>query len=222
MAGGWFWGLVGFSSIQAEVDADRRALRACLEPAQALGHYYVGDPSGLWVTPAALAEGFQFRNSHASNLAIIERITIQGQVTASVTAVQEFSFRVDPVTAWTVQGTGGTALVPQKRKSTMVASTMTAGDIRMNTTTAAGLGAGTKTIGTNAALYSGSLIDLNAATPLAGTAGQVHVLENADAAYPLMILGNNEGFIVRNVIVWATGTCRLNVRVRWREVAAYP
>jgi hypothetical protein len=147
------------------VDADRKALRAALEPNQALGQYFVGDPSGLWATPAANAEGFQFRNS-TTTLAIIERIIVQGAVAASVTAVQEFQFRIDPVSGWTGQGTGGTALIPQKRKSTMTASAMVSGDIRMITTTAAGLSAGTKTIGTDAAIYPGSLIGLSAATPL--------------------------------------------------------
>lgn len=210
--------LQGNSGVVAEIDSARRQQRVVLEAnggTEVLGHYVIGEPSGIVATPAAAGEVFQFRNSHASNLAIIERITLSMSNAAAVTAAQEFGFDVIKATGWTVAGTGGTALDTRpRRRTSMSASSMTAGDIRVSTTSA--LGAGTKTLDTYR-IGSGPGPSTNAI----GAAGPVMYLPEDDVRYPVMVLANNEGFVVRNLVTYATGSARFHVRVFWREVTSF-
>lgn len=176
------------------------------------GLYVVGDPTGVIATPAANAEVFQFRNSHASRVVYIERITVQLVNAAAVTAAQEFGLRVDPATAWTVAGTGGTAITPTKKLSTFGNSDMTAGDIRVATTAA--LGAGTKTITANTGLMGCAGPQTNAI----GASGFVCEWDALELGEPIFTLRNNEGFVVRNMVAYATGSARVYVTVEWREL----
>lgn len=208
----------GNSGVSVEVDANRRAQRVVIEPnagSDVLGHYVIGEATGIVATPAAGAEVFQFRNSHASNLVIIERLVISMANAAAVTAAQEFGFEVFRATGWTVAGTLGTALDTRpRRRTSMSASSMVAGDIRISTTAA--LGAGTKTLDT-LRVATGPGPPLNAI----GQAGPVVYLPEDDIRYPLMVLANNEGFVVRNLVTYATGSARFHVRVYWREATSY-
>lgn len=208
----------GNSGVAWEVDANRRALHVVIEPnagSDVLGHYVIGEASGIVATPAAGAEVFQFRNSHASNLVVIERMTISMAHAAAVTAAQEFGFELFKATGWSAQGTGGTALDARpKRKSTISNSSMVAGDIRIATTAA--LGAGTKTLDT-VRLATGPGPSVNAI----GAQGPVVYLPEDDIRYPFNVLANNEGLVLRNLVTYATGSARFHVRVYWREVTSY-
>lgn len=208
----------GNTGVVAEVDANRRAQHVVIEPnagSEVLGHYIIGEASGIVATPAAAAEIFQFRNSHASNLVIIERLVISMSNAAAVTAAQEFGFEIFRATGWSVQGTLGTALDARpRRRNSMSASSMTAGDIRIATTAA--LGAGTKTLDT-LRVATGPGPSTNAI----GAAGPIVYLPEDDIRYPIMVLANNEGFVIRNLVTYATGSARFHVRVYWREVTSY-
>lgn len=208
----------GNSGTVAEIDTSRRQQRVVLEPnggSEVLGHYVIGEASGIVATPAAAAEVFQFRNSHASNLVIVERLVVNMVNAAAVTAAQEFGFEVFRATGWSAQGTLGTALDARpKRRNSMSASSMAAGDIRIATTAA--LGAGTKTLDT-LRVSTGPGPSTNAI----GAAGPVVYIPEDDIRYPFMVLANNEGFVIRNLVTYATGSARFHVRVFWREVTSF-
>jgi len=46
-------------------------------------------------------------------------------------------------------------------------------------------------------------------------------METRDNKYSLLVLDQNEGFVLRNVIAFATGTGKWTVNVQWREATAY-
>lgn len=190
-----------------------------------LGHYGFGSSTGI--LPAALAansEVYQFRWSNTLNLAVIRKVRISACVSTTFFAAG-VPIRLDLVkaTGWTVAGTGGTAITMAallKKRTSMGNSLMTAGDMRIATTAA--LGVGTKTLETLA------LSDVVAAGPItASLNGQIIApgtllwqAEVGDGEHPLT-LAQNEGFVIRSVAVPATGTWQLSVNVDWAEVAAY-
>lgn len=191
----------------------------------------IGNEFSLGVTtgiiPAALSansELFQFRNASTTKLARINRITISAAVTTTMFAAGvPVELALIRSSAWSVAGTGGTAVAPAallKRRSRMDSSAIASGDIRIATTAA--LGAGTKTLETVA------LANVLAAGPITASLdgtiiGPGMVLWQCFAAedeHPL-ILGVNEGLSIVAVAVPGTGTWRLGVNVDWGEVAAY-
>lgn len=209
--------LQGNGGTVQEVEAGRRAARIVSthdSGAEVLGHYVAGEPSGVVATPAAAGEIFQLRNSHASNLVVVERVVVSMANAAAVTAAQEFGFDVVRASGWTVQGTLGTAITPVRRRTTMPGSSMAAGDVRVATT--AVLGGGTKTIEA-IRLASGP----GPASNAIGAAGPVHTIPEDDIRYPLAVLGQNEGIVVRNLVAYATGSARFHVRCFWREVTSF-
>jgi hypothetical protein len=197
-----------------------------------LGHYKWAGFTG--VLPAALAansEIFQFRWSHATNLAVIGKIRISASVSTTMFAAG-VPVQIDLIksTAWSAQGTGGTApslAAMGKTRNSMASSSMTAGDMRIATTAA--LGAGTKTLETGS-----SMATIVAAGPITGSLnGQIiapgTILwepDMGDGEHPLVLggLGGgavSEGFSIRSVAVPATGTWMMAISIQWAEVAAF-
>lgn len=194
-------------------------------PYGSLGHYRYGGFTGI--LPAALAansEIFQFRWSDATRLCIVLKVKISACVSTTFFAAG-VPVQIDLVksTAWTVAGTGGTAITPAallKSRTSMGSTLIAAGDIRIATTAA--LGAGTKTLETVA------MSTLAAPGPItASLNGQIiapdtKLLEpdQGDGEHPL-ILAQNEGFSIRSVAVPATGTWTAAVTVTWAEVTLF-
>lgn len=218
----------GNTGVVAEVDGTTfRAVRTVNRPVDhgALGAYSLGVSTGI--LPAALAansEIFQFRWTHASNLAVIRKIRISSSVTTTMFAAG-VPCEIDLIksTGWTVAGTGGTGLTPAamlKRRTSMGSTLVASGDIRIATTAA--LGAGTKTLETLSmcSILRGGPItgSLNGSIIDPGTV--LWQAEVADGEHPL-ILVQNEGFSIRSVAVPATGTWRMAVQLDWAEVTAY-
>ncbi len=204
-----------------------QAMRMSAKPLDygTLGHYSFGSATG--VLPAALAansEVYQFRWSNTPNLAIIRKVRISACVSTTFFAAG-VPVRLDLVkaTGWTVAGTGGTAITIAallKKRTSMGSSLMTAGDMRVATTAA--LGVGTKTLET---LSLGNIVaagpitaSLNGTIVAPGTVLWEAQIGNAE--HPLVLV-QNEGFVIRSVAVPATGTWQLSVEVDWAEVAAY-
>jgi hypothetical protein len=191
----------------------------------ALGQYTYGGFTGILAAAlGANSEIFQYRWTHASNLAVIRKVRISACVSTTFFAAG-VPVQIDLVkaTGWTVAGTGGTAITPAallKRRTSMGSTLVASGDIRISTTAA--LGAGTKTLETLA------LSSIAAPGPItASLNGQIippgTVLwqaEVGDGEHPL-VLAQNEGFVIRSVAVPATGTWTVAVNVDWAEVTAY-
>lgn len=218
----------GNGGVVAEVDGTTfRSQRFTPRPVDhgALGAYCYGGFTGI--LPAALganSEIFQFRWTHASNLAIIRKIRISACVSTTFFAAG-VPVQIDLVksTGWSAAGTGGTAVSPaalMKRRTSMGSSLVASGDMRIATTAA--LGAGTKTLETV------SLSSLVAAGPItASLNGEIIApgtilweAEVGDGEHPLVLV-QNEGFSIRSVAVPATGTWTAGVTVDWAETTAY-
>lgn len=197
-----------------------------------LGHYKWAGSTGI--LPAALAansEIFQFRWSHATNLAVIGKIRISAAVTTTFFAAG-VPVEIDLIksTAWSVAGTGGagvTIAAMGKTRNSMASSSLAAGDMRIATTAA--LGAGTKTLETGSSMAS-----LVAAGPITASLNGTIIApgtilwepDMGDGEHPLVLggLGGgavSDGFSIRSVAVPATGTWRVAVSIQWAEVAAF-
>lgn len=203
-----------------------RYTKASPEEIGSLGFYRLGVKTGVIAAGlAANAELFQFRWAHASRLASIRSVKISAAVSTTYFAAGvPLTLDVVKSTAWSVAGTGGTAIAPAallKQKTTMASSSLASGDARIATT--AGLGAGTKTLET---LSLG--VAVSGAPITASLSGQIFPPDTAlfdsamaNAGWPL-VLAANEGFSIRAVQTPATGVWELAVNVEWAETDAYP
>lgn len=192
-----------------------------------LGHYQLGVGTGsIAAGITSNAEIFQFRWSDATRFALIQKVTITGMIATTAFTAGPINIKLTRSTAWTVNGTGGTALTltdPQLQLRPPLMGATLAADIRVATTAA--LGAGTKTLDTQdlmliAAHSSGGV---GSATPIIGAIYlpmfDLFECDVSDGEHPLT-LSQNEGFSIR-VIVPATGVWACGIQVKWAEVAAF-
>jgi len=211
----------------AKVGQDFGAVKTENKPIdmQGLGAYGWGGATGI--LPAALganSEIFQFRWADATRFAIIRKVKISAAVSTTFFAAG-VPVQIDLIksTAWTVAGTGGTAITPAatlKKRTSMPSTLLAAGDMRIATTAA--LGAGTKTLETY------PMTSIVAAAPITASLNGSIIApgtilwqsEIADGEHPL-ILAQNEGFSVRSVAVPATGTWQVSIEVQWSEASSY-
>lgn len=218
----------GFGGTVAEVDGTTfRAQRVVARPIDhgSLGAYRYGGFTGI--LPAALAansEIFQFRWTHATNLAVLRKVRFSASVSTTFFAAGvPLAIDLVKVTGWTGQGTGGTGVTPAallKRRTSMGSTLVAAGDIRIATTAA--LGAGTKT------LEGAAMATMLAAGPItASLNGTIFApgtilfeAEVGDGEHPL-VLAQNEGFVIRSVAVPGTGTWQAAIGLDWAEVTQY-
>lgn len=194
-------------------------------PYGALGHYRMASMTGkIAANLAASAQLYTFKWLHASYLAVIQRVTVRFQPLVLFTAAQleDFGFDLKKATGVSAGG-GGTALLPSKLRSTMAASQLSSGDVRIATTAAL---TALTTLDTNP--IAASLGDTQRVNPAAATEEQYVNSPNLDywpdvasGEHPL-VLSANEGFVIANRTVWpAAGTGLLQVEVAWAEVTAY-
>ena len=201
---------------QIRIDATQRALRVTPRATDG-NHFSFAATTGVL---AALTTGdlFQLRWPSPSTVAVIRRVRVSAAVSTTVfTAGVPVELALSRITGWTAQGTGGTILTPTPVRSSMV-TVVQSGDARIATTT--GLGVGTRGAAPDVAT-------LVAPGPLTGQPGIIFPAVTAlweaevgDADHPL-VLGLNEGLVVRAVAVPPAGTWRLSVQVSYAEVASY-
>jgi len=217
----------GNGGVIAEVQGTNfRALSTSGKPLEytTFGHYAYAGFTG--VLPAALAansEIFQLRWTDSTRLCVIQKVTISACVSTTFFAAG-VPVQIDLVksTAWTVAGTLGTGLTPAallKRRTSMGATLIATGDMRIATTAA--LGAGTKTLET---LSQGAVLGPGPIT--ASLNGQIIppgtiLYDDRDQAGHPLVLAQNEGISVRSVAVPATGTWTAAIAVQWAEVATF-
>ena len=211
-----------------EVEANTRARRITQRPTDvgSLGAYSLGVITGI--LPAALAansEIFQFRWTHASNLCLLRSINISAVVSTTFFAAG-VPVQIDAHIArsWTADGTGGTPVVfstanTNKKRTAFALSSLSDTGVRIATTAA--LGAGTKTIDTNA------FASIVAPGPITASLngqivqpGTVLWQRNTGDEWPI-VFAQNEGFSIVSVAVPATGTWMAAVQVEWIEIASF-
>jgi len=209
---------------QLAVDANFAArMSARPMPLGARGSYGISLFTGI--LPAALAansEIFQFRFVDASGrLVLIRSIVVSACVSTTFFAAGvpvQLEARI--ARSWSAQGTLGTGITfganDSKKRTNHGTSLLAAGDVRIATTAA--LGVGTKTLDGTA------FAALAAPGPItASLNGQIIApgtylwQRNSNDEYPV-ILANQEGFVVRSVAVPGTGTWMASVSVEWAEI----
>jgi hypothetical protein len=212
----------GFSGVVAEVGGTGyRALRVEPRPLDpgALGAYRKTLRSGVMAAGlAAAAEVFQFRWTDATRLCVVQKVLIDGLIgSATAFAAGNGALDVVPARAWTVDGSGGTAgtLTGNNGKLRSSYGTTLLGAVRIASTAA--LGAGTKTLDTDAVGQINFPVGTAASVQYVG---QLPLMGEDVGSQPPLILALNEGFVIRATVP-ATGTWTFGVTVLWTEVAAY-
>lgn len=205
----------GAGGAVGEVDATRQALRVSLRPAECIGYYSVAGPSGALTAVAANGPVFSFRNTGA-NLILVRNIRVGFITTTAFTAAQGLVYSLVKANSFTASDTGGTALYvagsnKHRNSFTNIAS---APDIRISTTAA--LTAGTRTLETvSMSIAGGSSTGVGTSMPI------TDLLENDAGDHPL-VLAQNEGFIVTNLVAMgAAGVIQLHVGIEFMEATAY-
>jgi hypothetical protein len=184
--------------------------------------YSIAAFSGL-LTSASFVAGaplLSLRWTDASRLLLLYRLRAKLVVTSQFTALQEIGLDAITVSSFTVSDTGGTVLVPLKKRSILPASLV--GDLRVTNTSP--LGAGTRTLDAQPFLVSNGIThDPNAAGGTAQVIAQVPqlVLDMKEIEYP-RTLSANEGILIRNTTLFpAAGSARFEVEMAWAEVSSY-
>jgi len=213
----------GNSGTVADVDGTTfRAQKVTLVPKDygSLGAYRMSHLSGTMAAGlAGNAEIFQYRWTHASNLAIITKITLDGMA-GSATAFTAGFAKIDALIArgWSADGSGGTAMTITgnngKLRTTGMGTTLV-GAIRGSSTAA--LTAGTKTLDSQPfgliTFGIGVVVSVN-------YLGQVVLYNSAQGLAPPLVLATNEGFVLRATVP-ATGTWQFGATVEWIEVTSF-
>lgn len=205
------------------VDPTLRALRSSLHPMESLGQYTLSEFTGLTTGIAANGEVFQVRWTDATNLMVLRYLKIRWATVTGFTAAQECALSASKVSAWSADGSGGTTITPSVSNTTNRNSYPVSkiGSMRIATTGA--LTAGTKTIAANPFLTM-MRKTMAAAATVQDTDFEAEFRSSEGNVSPI-ILAQNEGIVVRNVIAMgAAGTARLAITLYWEEILAtdYP
>lgn len=175
---------------------------------------------------AANGELFQFRWTDATRLCVVQKVLISAGANVAATAAGLVNLDLTVARSWSAAGTGGTAATitgnNQKNRTSM--GTTLLGEARCATTAA--LGAGTKTLDSQAIGNVFIGIGTGAITTSAklGLVDKIDMLEvDADGSQHPLVLAQNEGFVIKNgATAWpASMTWGMSVTVVWAEVSAY-
>lgn len=205
------------------VDPTLRSLRSSLHPMESLGQYTLSEFTGLTTGIAANGEVFQVRWTDATNLMVLRYLKVRWATITGFTAAQECALSASKVSSWSADGSGGTTITPSVSNTTNRNSYPVSkiGSMRISTTGA--LTAGTKTIAANPFLTV-MRKTMAAAATVQDTDFESEFRSREGNVSPI-ILAQNEGIVVRNVIAQgAAGTARLSITMYWEEILAtdYP
>lgn len=190
------------------------------------GAYAISTATGaIGAGASANSEVLQFRWTDASKLCLIHKIELTGMRATTAFAAGAIDIEARVARSWTVAGTGGsTATLTGDNQALRTShATTVVGEIR--TATTAALGAGTKSLDSQAigGIMTHSSAGWNSATPIIG---QIFLpktdlfLPRADNNEHPLVLAQNEGFVIRATVP-ATGVWNIGFNVVWSEVAAY-
>lgn len=195
----------------AEVDPTFKALRIAQYPRQVSSAYATSFRATPSAIIAANSELFQFRNTSATQLAVINHVTLGYVFSAAPAATIVPDFDLVLARNFTVDGTGGTAVTfagdnGKLRTSQTNAAGMTG---RINTGTA--LGAGTKTLDTFAVAALSGVATTTKFDAIVPVYGNMFLAENL---YPI-VLAQNEGFVVRNITATVATAAVLTIGIHF-------
>lgn len=214
-----------------EVDQTHQAARISLRPWEhggaQYGQYRVSARSGVLTGTGVDGDGpvFSLRWTDTQVQFVLQFLEAYYIATGAFTAAQEISLGAVLASAFTVADSSGSAIslaaAGRVRKSMAVSKV---NDMRIGDTTK--VTAGTRTLDGFDFVQGGGLVnDPNIAAGTEqihpnGRYGFTYALNMAAGEHPI-VLGANEGIVIRNKIVFpAAGNCRLFVNVGWMEVPA--
>ena len=222
--------LQGNTGIVQEVDGNTfRAARITGRPIDhgAFGHYRLGMTTGtIGAALAANAELFQFRWTDATRLCIVQKVLVSAGANVAATAAALVNLDLTVARSWTAAGTGGTAatITGNNQKTRTNMGTTLLGEARCATTAA--LGAGTKTLDSQAIgnVFIGIGTGAITTSHRLGLVDKIDLLEiDADTSQHPLVLTQNEGFVVKNgaTAFPAAMTWGMSVTVVWCEASNY-
>jgi hypothetical protein len=203
------------------VDPTFLTARISDHPPEILGAYSMGLVSGALTGVAAAGTVYSFRWAPATTtqLCMVRRIEVGFVTTTAFGTAQGLAYSVQAARSFSASDTGGTAALftqtnTGKQRTTMPTSAFAGGGQLMIANTAAN-SAGTRTLDTQVLGFTAG-----SSTAIGTSLTPTAVFQHSPGDYPL-ILANNEGFIINNVIAMgATGVINLYVNVEWMELAA--
>ena len=196
----------------AEVDAGHSALRVTARPTRVNSWQSFGVATGTVTGVAAGGPLFSFRYTGTSVM-LVRRVQLQWVTTAAYLTAQRMEFGCYVARSWTVADSGGLPLTIASGKHRTGMPTP-AFDARVGLTGA--VTAGTRTLDAHpiglAALWVGGL---------GATLTLTSLLSNDPGDHPLAI-GNQEGFVVSNMLAMGTsGAGLLYVNIEFAEAPSY-
>lgn len=222
-------GSAGPTAALADVDAGNQALRVTARGADvgSNGSYLLSATTGSLTTVAAGSATagflFAFRWTNPSIMAVINKIAVKWQTEAGFTAEQTVGVAVFVGRLYTTVSSGGTQIVTSgnamKKRETIYGSSNVA-DIRIGTTGALTVGAGSVTLD-QMPIMQGYARELATGATIPRQTILLERQWDVGQSMPIQ-LTQNTGLLVRNeVLMGAGGTSRVTVEIDWSEVIFY-
>lgn len=175
------------------------------KPPGFLGSYHTAVQDISAAAAGANTPYFSFRWGHATALCVIRAVELRVMTNVATTTSPVLGFYL--ATGFTASDTGGTAVVPTKKRTAHGASLAT--DIRFGNSAA--LTPGTRVLDAQAFLVT-TTSNTAQQHPPGGNFGQ----NNDDP----IILSQNEGIVMNNVLAIGAGSHRFIVKMEWIELSA--
>ena len=211
----------GADSTLLTVDPTFKSARVVIKPDEMVGAYQIGLASGALTTVAASTSSagtvYSFRYAPGtSNVCVVKRVSINWVQTTAFGAAQQMGFGLFVARGFSGADSGGTTATLSGNNQKYRTSFQTTQVSNINIGSTGQLTAGTRTLDAQ---------PLGAAyfwVPGVGTQLVQTELISYDANdYPL-VLENNEGFVIQNlVLMGASGVGTLVVNVEWFEATSY-
>lgn len=218
----WLHRVLGKDGVtQLAVDSQNFAARVVARPSPVGTHgaFSLSATSGVMAAGlAANAEIFQFRWTNAAVQQHLRSVRLEAgnAGTAFAAGVATFSMRL--ARAWTVDGTGGTALTftgSDQKKRSAFATTLAPSGTSVRIASTAALTAGTKTLDSND--FAGLTTGVQAVAGVTLLTPGTYLWERNTADEWPCIFTQNEGFVIRATVP-ITGTWTFNIDMEWSEI----
>jgi hypothetical protein len=221
------------SNIEMQVDPTFQSGRMNLRPLEYTNNGLIGGHFAIDAITGAMAGAIvansqilSIRWADSRFIFVLKRFSVAAVCTA-FTANALPDLDLIRAISFTANASGGTAIVPstaaQKVRSASMSGSLFANEGEIRVASTAALTAGTQTLDTAgmACCPMGNFSAANTVWP--GSAGVVDLYRHISLGQHPLILGNNEGLIVRTPTGWATSTLTLKLyfTMEWAEVPAY-
>jgi hypothetical protein len=186
----------------------------------ALGHYRTSVRINSTAAQAANSRVFELRNSHATNLIVLTRLSLRAIQTAAGTA-QENSVDVYRCTGFTAVDTTNTVTPVSSVRRTSMAAYPGGAQVRHLTLAGAAAGMTGGTLTKDTQFFA--TLPYNVAAAIATTSqwGPYDCLDDVNGTHPF-VFAQNEGFIIENRVLNVTSYgITWYIDCSWAEVVAY-